>query len=75
GVFLQITGTPAADLAIPGQKYSFATLLQAQAMGDYESLAQHGRRLLRVDVGKSTAAGLRALAQMLSAQPAAVGTR
>ncbi|HUX67926.1 MAG TPA: bifunctional transaldolase/phosoglucose isomerase [Terriglobales bacterium] len=75
GVFLQITGTPAVDLAIPGEQYSFATLLQAQAMGDYESLAQHGRRLLRVAVGREAGAGLRALAQALSAQPAAAGRR
>ncbi|HWG37473.1 MAG TPA: bifunctional transaldolase/phosoglucose isomerase [Terriglobales bacterium] len=58
GVFLQITAKPDRDLPIPGQKYSFATLLAAQAMGDYESLAQHQRRLLRVDLTGGIAAGL-----------------
>ncbi|MGH9477905.1 MAG: bifunctional transaldolase/phosoglucose isomerase [Terriglobales bacterium] len=58
GVFLQITSAPKVDLPIPGQQYSFATLLEAQAIGDYQSLAQHERRLLRVDLGADIAAGL-----------------
>ncbi|HEY8055688.1 MAG TPA: bifunctional transaldolase/phosoglucose isomerase [Terriglobales bacterium] len=73
GVFLQITAaaaTAAADLAIPGQKYSFATLLAAQAMGDYESLASHQRRLLRVDLADPAARGLSELTQSFQA-PAA----
>src|SRR6185312_10853948 len=68
GVFLQITAQPARDLPIPGQKYSFATLLAAQAMGDYESLAQHQRRLLRVDVSSGIAAGLAELEAAVAAQ-------
>ncbi|MGH9481640.1 MAG: bifunctional transaldolase/phosoglucose isomerase, partial [Terriglobales bacterium] len=58
GVFLQITGAPERDLPIPGQKFGFATLLQAQAMGDYEALVKHQRRVLRVDVGRQGAAGV-----------------
>ncbi|MGH9488432.1 MAG: bifunctional transaldolase/phosoglucose isomerase [Terriglobales bacterium] len=66
GVFLQITAPPRRDLPIPGQNYGFTTLLAAQAIGDYESLAQHQRRLLRVDLGTDAAAGLRALAAALA---------
>lgn len=36
------------SLPIPGFPYDFATLIDAQALGDYESLVQHGRRVLRV---------------------------
>ncbi len=67
GVFLQLTAPPRAAVAIPGQPYDFGTLLAAQAMGDYESLAQHERRLLRVDLGPDPLAGLRQLTAMAQA--------
>jgi glucose-6-phosphate isomerase/transaldolase/glucose-6-phosphate isomerase len=37
-----------ASLPIPGFGYDFATLIDAQAIGDLQSLEQHGRRVLRV---------------------------
>lgn len=37
-----------AKLAIPGYDYDFGTLIDAQALGDYASLVEHGRRVLRV---------------------------
>ena len=48
GVFLQVAEEPAEDAAIPGQRYSFATLFRAQSAGDLESLRAHGRRVARV---------------------------
>jgi hypothetical protein len=42
--------TPTADLAIPGFPYDFGTLIAAQAIGDHQSLLDHGRRVLRVAV-------------------------
>src|SRR6185312_13736558 len=39
GAFLQITGSVADDLAIPGQPFSFGTLEHAQAIGDAGVLA------------------------------------
>jgi hypothetical protein len=44
---------PAADrprLAIPGHEYDFGTLISAQALGDYQSLQRHERRVTRVAV-------------------------
>ena len=41
---------PTAKLDVPGLGYDFGTLLGAQAIGDYESLLAHGRRVLRVGV-------------------------
>jgi len=48
GVFVQITADDAADLAVPGEKYSFSDVKAAQARGDFEVLAERGRRALRI---------------------------
>jgi transaldolase/glucose-6-phosphate isomerase len=48
GVFLQITGDDSEDLAVPGQRYTFGVVKAAQARGDFDVLAERGRRLLRV---------------------------
>ena len=63
GVFLQITCDDAVDLPVPGQKYSFGTVKAAQARGDFAVLAERGRRVLRVHLGKDVAAGLDTLAK------------
>ena len=41
---------PTAHLPIPGYPYDFGTLIDAQAIGDLQSLQSHGRRALRVEV-------------------------
>jgi transaldolase / glucose-6-phosphate isomerase len=58
GVFLQITCDDARDLPVPGQKYSFGVVKAAQARGDFEVLAERGRRALRVHIAGDLAAGL-----------------
>jgi hypothetical protein len=50
GLFIQITHTPTQDVKIPGENYSFATLVAAQAQGDYNALAENGRRLIRFHI-------------------------
>src|SRR5438128_413115 len=50
GVFLQIVGDDAKDLEIPGERFSFGVLKQAQALGDFQALRNHGRRVLRVQL-------------------------
>jgi transaldolase/glucose-6-phosphate isomerase len=50
GVFIQITADPKRDLPIPGQQYSFGTLIRAQSMGDFQSLQKHGRRAIRLHI-------------------------
>ena len=62
GVFLQITADHAVDVAIPGQKYSFGVVIDAQAAGDLAVLEARGRRALRVHLGADVAAGLKVLA-------------
>ena len=62
GVILQVTCDDAADLPVPGQKYTFGVVKAAQARGDFQVLAERGRRALRVHLGKDLAAGLERLA-------------
>jgi len=50
GLFIQITHTPVTDVAIPGEKYTFATLVAAQAQGDYNALKENNRRLIRFHI-------------------------
>jgi len=61
GVFLQVTCDDAADLQVPGQKYTFGVVKAAQARGDFQVLADRGRRVLRVHLGKDVKAGLSTL--------------
>ena len=61
GVFLQITCDDAADLPVPGQKYTFGVVKAAQARGDFQVLAERNRRALRVHLGPDVAAGLERL--------------
>ena len=42
GVYLQVTGEPEADLAVPDRPFTFQEFLTAQAVGDGQVLAQHG---------------------------------
>src|SRR6266852_2994531 len=58
GVILQVTCDDAADLPVPGQKYTFGVVKAAQARGDFQVLAERGRRALRVHLGKDLASGL-----------------
>lgn len=58
GVFLQITCDDAHDLPVPGAKYSFGVVKSAQARGDFQVLADRGRRALRVHLGKDVEVGL-----------------
>nr|WP_211189862.1 glucose-6-phosphate isomerase [Actinomycetospora sp. TBRC 11914] len=65
GVFLQITGSVADDLAIPDQPFTFGQLQHAQAAGDAQVLTDHGRPVLRVHLA-DRAAGLVALANAVT---------
>jgi transaldolase/glucose-6-phosphate isomerase len=60
GVFLQVTCDDAADLAVPGQKFTFGIVKAAQARGDFEVLVERKRRALRVHL-RDVASGLATL--------------
>ena len=66
GIFFQITANDAKDFPVPGESYTFSILKQAQALGDFRSLASRGRRAIRVDLGNDTLGGLRKLHELIS---------
>ena len=47
-----ITAEDATETPIPEAGYSFSVLKHAQALGDYETLEAHGRRVVRLHVKK-----------------------
>ncbi|HEX8337867.1 MAG TPA: bifunctional transaldolase/phosoglucose isomerase [Pyrinomonadaceae bacterium] len=65
GVFIQVTARDARDVEIPGEPYTFSTLKQAQALGDFRSLSTRGRRAVRVEIGPDVTAGLRRLYELV----------
>jgi hypothetical protein len=66
GVFLQLVGDDPVDLPIPGEKFSFGVLKQAQALGDFQALRNHGRRVLRIQA-RDVAQGLLKIGQAVTA--------
>ena len=66
GVFLQITCDDANDVPVPGQKYTFGVVKAAQARGDFQVLAERGRRALRVHLPADVNAGLERLASAMA---------
>jgi transaldolase/glucose-6-phosphate isomerase len=67
GVFVQLVGlTPSLDEQIPGEAYSFAALLLAQAIGDGHALTQRGLPFLRIDVDPDPVVAIAALAAALA---------
>jgi len=65
GVFLQITCSDPADLPVPGARYTFGIVKAAQARGDFDVLADRGRRALRVHLAGGVEQGLKTLAAAL----------
>lgn len=65
GVFFQIIANDKTDFAIPGEPYTFTILKQAQALGDFRALVKRGRRVIGIDLGDDTLAGLEALARLV----------
>ena len=66
GVFTQITAADSADLAVPGEQFTFSVVKAAQARGDFDVLAERGRRALRVHVTGPLEAGLSTLAAAIA---------
>ncbi|MDQ2947123.1 MAG: bifunctional transaldolase/phosoglucose isomerase, partial [Acidobacteriota bacterium] len=66
GVFLQITCNDPADLAIPGQKFTFSVVKAAQALGDLQVLVERKRRALRLHITGDLGQGLQRLNQAIA---------
>ena len=48
GLFVQVVDDPGKEVSIPGKKFGFRRLIQAQAAGDFASLEERGRRIVRI---------------------------
>jgi transaldolase/glucose-6-phosphate isomerase len=66
GLFLQLTGGDDHDAPVPDEPYTFGVLKRAQAQGDLEALRKHGRRVMRIDLGRDTIRGLNKLEQSIA---------
>ncbi|MGH3831430.1 MAG: glucose-6-phosphate isomerase [Pseudonocardiaceae bacterium] len=64
GAFLQLTGALEADIPVPGAGFTLGELQRAQALGDADVLAAHGRPVLRLHL-RDRPAGLVALVHAL----------
>ena len=65
GIYIQFTANSASDPDVPGSPYGFGTLRRAQALGDFQALQRHDRRILRVDLGQDVEKGLTRFRKML----------
>ena len=69
GVYLQLTGTHADDVQVPGRPFTLGQLQLAQALGDGRVLAERGRPVVRLHL-TDRAAGLAALLAAIPEPPA-----
>jgi glucose-6-phosphate isomerase len=65
GVFLQLTADDGEDIDIPGHPFGFASLVRAQALGDFRALASRERRALGLHLGSDVAGGLARLFELV----------
>ena len=71
GLFLQITAEPpVSDIPVPGEGLTFGQVQLAQAWGDYDVLAERGRRVLAVHIDGDVEDGLRRLVTGCAGVPA-----
>jgi hypothetical protein len=66
GLFLLLTADHGMHLDVPGQPYTFGVFQQAQALGDFEALRRHGRRVLRLHLGGDIPRGLAEFQQLVA---------
>lgn len=61
GLFLQLIEKMTPDIPVPGAHYTFGTLAQAQAVGDFQSLQAHQRPVVRIQLGRQPLNQIKAL--------------
>ncbi|MEO5642613.1 MAG: bifunctional transaldolase/phosoglucose isomerase [Bacteroidia bacterium] len=65
GLYIILVSEEEVTLAIPGEKFGFDILHHAQSLGDFRSLDNKGRRVIRINLGKNINYGLDALMTLL----------
>jgi len=58
GLYIILVGEEKEEISIPNEKYGFSALHQAQALGDFYSLSEKNRRVIRINLGEDIDAGL-----------------
>jgi transaldolase / glucose-6-phosphate isomerase len=52
GLFIQVVDDYGEEIPIPNQPFGFGRLIRAQAEGDFQSLKERGRQIVRVRLGE-----------------------
>ena len=68
GVFIIVFGDTDTDVEVPGERFTFRALEQAQALGDFASLEATGRRAMVVELPKQKPADVEAFCAALTAE-------
>jgi glucose-6-phosphate isomerase len=55
GIFVMLTATDESTTPVPGTDYSFSTLKQAQALGDFDALVAAGRSVIHYHIDDPSA--------------------
>jgi len=63
GVFVLVSTADDADVEVPGRPWGMRALHRAQAEGDLVTLAENGRRVLRIDLPDTSAESVELLAR------------
>ena len=61
GLYILLVHNEDRDLCIPGEQFGFGTLHEAQSLGDFRSLDNKGRRVMRINLGDNIETGLERL--------------
>ena len=61
GLYILLVHNEENDLPIPGEQFGFGTLHAAQSLGDFRSLDDKGRRVIRINLGNDIDKGLEKL--------------
>ena len=65
GLYILLTADTDLQIPIPGSGYDFATLQHAQALGDFRSLLNKDRRVIRIHIAGDLDKGLKSIAALL----------
>lgn len=75
GLYIILTADEKVSMPIPGESYGFEVLHHAQAMGDFRSLSDKGRRVIRIHLGADVDSGLAELMKQIRQKRKANGRR
>ena len=64
GVFIIFSADAEHDIQIPGQKYTFGQLCNAQALGDFQALQSKGRRVIKLHLTQPLVESIRKISDL-----------